>query len=191
MIATNCPSAIASPSATRISFTTPALGDSTGISIFIDSRIMSSPSVSILSPGLVRIFQTLPAISDFTFTMAKRFLPRWSFLVGHGAGQGKGRTAHTQAQPIGGLIDRRQSSVLRRGAPIADPRRARRYGRARHVRLFEDVEAQHAAAIDAGSAVVEQDQAGPEGRGRVAGDQRRMTAGREDAVAVLRHQQGG
>jgi len=42
----------------------PALGESTGISIFIDSRIMISPSTSIRSPGLVWIFQTLPAISD-------------------------------------------------------------------------------------------------------------------------------
>src|SRR5476649_2842624 len=159
MIATSCPSAIASPSATRISFTVPALGDCTGISIFIDSRIMRSPSASTLSPGLVRIFQTLPAISDFTFTTAKRFLPRRSFLVGHGARQGKGRTAHTQAEPVGGLIDRRKCSVLQSGTPVADPRGGRRHGRARYAFLLENVEAQHAATIDAGAAVVEQDQA--------------------------------
>ena len=48
----------------------PALGESTGIYIFIDSRIMISPSASTWSPGLVWIFHTLPAISDFTLTTA-------------------------------------------------------------------------------------------------------------------------
>src|ERR1700754_3910325 len=106
---------MASPSLTRISLIVPALGDSTGISIFIDSRIMISPSASTLSPGLSWIFQTLPAISDFTLTMAKRFSRDDLGFFGHGAGQGKGRTAHMRAQRDGGPIGRGYRSVLQSG----------------------------------------------------------------------------
>src|SRR5258708_10214540 len=130
MTATSWPSAIASPSATLISLMVPPLGDSTGISIFMDSRIMISPSSSTLSPGLSWIFQTLPAISDFTLTMAKRFSRDDLLVFGHGAGQRKGRTAHTQAEPVCGLVDRRQGSVLQSGSAVADPGRGRRHVRA-------------------------------------------------------------
>jgi hypothetical protein len=58
--------------ADRLAFAHPDFldGAGLGISIFIDSRIMISPSSSTLSPGLSWIFQTLPAISDFTLTTA-------------------------------------------------------------------------------------------------------------------------
>src|SRR4029453_17246371 len=55
-----------SPSATRTSATRPARGASTGISIFIDSRISSTSSCSTCAPTVVSIFQTLPAISALT-----------------------------------------------------------------------------------------------------------------------------
>jgi hypothetical protein len=58
------------------------LGREHGISIFIDSRIMISPSTSMRSPGLVWIFHTLPAISDFTLTTA---MPRSSPECAHRA----------------------------------------------------------------------------------------------------------
>src|SRR5215831_9572847 len=92
----------------------PALGDSTGISIFIDSRITISPSASTLSPGLAWIFQTLPAISDFTLTTA---MPRWSppgpvntsRSVGrffrHRERQRKGRAADATAEPVCSLVE--------------------------------------------------------------------------------------
>src|SRR3954447_21970487 len=105
----------------------PALGDSTGISIFIDSRIMISPSSSTLSPGLSWIFQTLPAISDFTLTTAMScFFPTGCLgFFGHRARQGKRRAAHTSAQPVGELVDRGNRSVLQGGTAVADPRRLR------------------------------------------------------------------
>src|SRR5471030_2245790 len=101
----------------------PALGESTGISIFIDSRIMISPSNSTLSPGLVWIFQTLPAISDFTLTTAMPALSpltRSGCFFGHRARQGKGRAAHTGAEPVCGLVETGDRSVLQGGAAIAD-----------------------------------------------------------------------
>src|SRR5437868_15494114 len=97
----------------------PALGDSTGISIFIDSRIMISPSTSTLSPGLVWIFQTLPAISDSTLTTA---MPSRSpdlcstVLFGHGKGEGKRRASLPRAEPVCGLVPLRQEAVQQRRA---------------------------------------------------------------------------
>src|SRR6187399_2295910 len=125
MMATSWPSPIASPSFTLISLIVPALGDSTGISIFIDSRIMISPSSSTLSPGLSWIFQTLPAISDFTLTTA---MPRTSLaiclgFVGQRARQGKGSSADARAHPVCALIDCGNRSVLQSGAAVADARR--------------------------------------------------------------------
>src|SRR5690242_21232072 len=92
----------------------PALGDSTGISIFIDSRIMISPSTSTLSPGLSWIFQTLPAISDFTLTTAMRGTspePLERFFR-YPSRQSKRCLVHMRAQATGGAIDRRHRSVL-------------------------------------------------------------------------------
>src|SRR5437879_4962458 len=121
-MATSWPSLIASPSLTLISLITPALGDSRGISIFIDSRIMISPSASTLSPGLSWIFQTLPAISDFTLTTAmSRFSPAaCSGFFGQRARQGKGRQPDAGAQSVGSRVERRDRSVLQSGAAIAD-----------------------------------------------------------------------
>ena len=55
-----------SPSATRSSVTRPEQGASTGISIFIDSRMSRTSSSSTSAPTRVSIFQTFPAISAST-----------------------------------------------------------------------------------------------------------------------------
>jgi glycosyl transferase family 2 len=56
------PSLTAWPSCTTISFTTPASSASTGISIFIDSRITTVSPSSTESPGETSIFQTVPVM---------------------------------------------------------------------------------------------------------------------------------
>src|SRR6476659_2085819 len=66
MSATTLPSSTASPSLILISRTVPAHGASTGISIFIDSKMMTvSPSLTLL-PGFASIFQTVPVMCDLT-----------------------------------------------------------------------------------------------------------------------------
>ena len=64
------PSATGSPSATRISATMPAHGANSGISIFIDSRIISGSSAATRSPTATAIFHTAPAISLLTLVCA-------------------------------------------------------------------------------------------------------------------------
>ena len=56
------PSLTAWPSSTLISFTTPGSSASTGISIFIDSRITTVSPSSTESPGDTSIFQTVPVM---------------------------------------------------------------------------------------------------------------------------------
>ena len=56
------PSLTAWPSSTLISLTTPASSASTGISIFIDSRITTVSPSSTESPGETSIFQTVPVM---------------------------------------------------------------------------------------------------------------------------------
>ena len=56
------PSLTAWPSSTMISLTTPASSASTGISIFIDSRITTVSPSSTESPGETSIFQTVPVM---------------------------------------------------------------------------------------------------------------------------------
>src|SRR6478609_2034629 len=66
MIANVLPSSTASPSLILISRTVPAHGASTGISIFIDSKMMTvSPSFTLL-PGFASIFQTVPVMCALT-----------------------------------------------------------------------------------------------------------------------------
>src|SRR5205085_5967254 len=60
------PSLTTSCSLTRISLTVPATGATTGISIFMDSRITRMSSSSTVSPGLASTFQTLPTSSALT-----------------------------------------------------------------------------------------------------------------------------
>src|SRR5690242_3572843 len=50
------------PSSQRISFTTPSSSDSTGISIFIDSRITTVSPSETSSPTATSIFQTVPVM---------------------------------------------------------------------------------------------------------------------------------
>src|SRR5260370_248014 len=64
------PSLTTSVSLTRISFTVPARGAMTGISIFIDSRMRSVSSSATWSPGFAVIFQTLPTSSAFISVIA-------------------------------------------------------------------------------------------------------------------------
>src|SRR5580704_10373593 len=65
-MATVWPSWTTSPSATRIRVTVPAVGEVIGISIFIDSRIISVSSSSTDWPTSTTIFQRLPTSSAFT-----------------------------------------------------------------------------------------------------------------------------
>src|SRR5580704_3694150 len=65
-MATVWPSWTTSPSATRIRVTVPAVGEVIGISIFIDSRIISVSSSSTACPTSTTIFQRLPTSSAFT-----------------------------------------------------------------------------------------------------------------------------
>src|SRR5205823_2727997 len=60
------PSLTTSVSFTLISATRPARGAVTGISIFIDSRIIRTSSSATSSPGFEVIFQTLPTSSALT-----------------------------------------------------------------------------------------------------------------------------
>ena len=60
------PSSTESPSLTSTADTFPAAGDSTGISIFIDSRMTTVwPSLTV-SPTLTSIFQTVPVMCALT-----------------------------------------------------------------------------------------------------------------------------
>lgn len=59
------PSVTACPSLMWIFSTVPGSSASTGISIFIDSRITSTVPCSTLSPGLTSIFQTVPVMCAF------------------------------------------------------------------------------------------------------------------------------
>jgi hypothetical protein len=70
MMATTWSSSTGSSSLTRISASVPAAVASTGISIFMDSRIMMTSSTATLSPTAASIFQTLPVTSDVTSTLA-------------------------------------------------------------------------------------------------------------------------
>lgn len=67
------PSVTAAPSVTRISSTVPSSSASTGISIFMDSRMTTTVPSSTLSPGLTSIFQTVPVMCALmTFAMGAR-----------------------------------------------------------------------------------------------------------------------
>src|ERR1700682_3284643 len=65
------PSLTTSVSLTLISLTLPACGAVTEISIFIDSRIMSTSSSATSSPGFEVIFHTLPTSSALTSVMTR------------------------------------------------------------------------------------------------------------------------
>jgi glycosyltransferase involved in cell wall biosynthesis len=58
------------PSSQRISFTTPSSSASTGISIFIDSRMTTESPSDTLSPTATSIFQTLPVMCASMSAMA-------------------------------------------------------------------------------------------------------------------------
>src|SRR6266851_8636611 len=179
---------MASPSLTLISLMTPALGESTGISIFIDSRIMISPSASILSPGLVWIFQTLPAISDFTLTTAiPWFSPRRCShgFFGHATRQRKGRAAHTAAEPVCGFVHGGKHALGERRAAIADLCRQRCHRGAGNPGIVEDGQAGGTRPIGAEACVVVEHQGRLHGRDNLTRRFSPMTAGGHDLVAVL------
>jgi len=58
------------PSSQRISFTVPSSSDSTGISIFIDSRMATVSPSETSSPTATSIFQTLPVMCASMFAIA-------------------------------------------------------------------------------------------------------------------------
>ncbi len=60
------PSSTDSPSFTRMAVTRPAAVDSTGISIFIDSRMTTVWPSTTVSPVLTSIFQTVPVMCALT-----------------------------------------------------------------------------------------------------------------------------
>src|SRR3984893_11846109 len=68
------PSCSVCPSATLISFTLPALGASTGISIFMDSSTMTGSPAATASPTLLVIWKTTPVICAFTSSGIERSL---------------------------------------------------------------------------------------------------------------------
>src|SRR5215813_5570583 len=70
--ATVSPSWTVCPSATVISRTTPALGASTGISIFIDSRTITGSPAPTASPALAVIWNTTPVICALTSSAIER-----------------------------------------------------------------------------------------------------------------------
>src|SRR5260370_18319895 len=138
------------PSLALISLVMPALGESTGISISMDSRIMISPSASSLSRGLVWIFQTLPAISDFTLTTAiPWFSPRRCShgFFGHATRQRKGRAAHTAAEPVCGFVHGGKDALGERRAAIADLCRQRCHRGAGNPGVVENGQASGAPPI--------------------------------------------
>src|SRR5688572_758053 len=75
MTARTAPSSTFSPSRTRSSASRPDTGASTGISIFIDSRMRMTSSARTASPTVFSIFHTFPVICAST---AVGMLPPWA-----------------------------------------------------------------------------------------------------------------
>src|SRR5712691_9704431 len=73
-MATVSPSCTVCPSATLISFTLPALGASTGISIFMDSSTMTRSPAATASPTLLVIWKTTPVMCALTSSGIERSL---------------------------------------------------------------------------------------------------------------------
>jgi len=69
MVATKAPSMTCPPSSTWMALTVPATGASTGISIFMDSKIISSCPAATTWPTSTRICHTLAVISASTSAM--------------------------------------------------------------------------------------------------------------------------
>src|SRR5260370_22815794 len=68
------PSCTASAGCTRTSRTVPATGALTGISIFIDSRVIKSPSAVTASPGATCTRKTLPVLVAVTSIISSPLL---------------------------------------------------------------------------------------------------------------------
>src|SRR5439155_20156526 len=89
--ATVSPSCTVCPSATVISLTVPALGASTGISIFMDSSTMTGSPAATASPALAVIWKTTPVMWALTSSAIERSL--FDHLGVHRAGA-KGGAPH-------------------------------------------------------------------------------------------------
>src|ERR1700693_87340 len=85
------PSWTVCPSATLISFTLPARGASTGISIFMDSSTITGSPAASESPTLLVIWKTPPVICALTSSAIKRSL---FYHLGMGEPLAERRTRH-------------------------------------------------------------------------------------------------
>jgi hypothetical protein len=83
------PSCTVCPSATLISRTVPARGDSTGISIFMDSSTMTASPAATASPGLVGIWNTTPVMWALTSSDIERSF-RGRRILSYPAAAGRG-----------------------------------------------------------------------------------------------------
>src|SRR5215468_282279 len=100
-VATVSPSWTVWPSVTVISFTRPARGASTGISIFIDSSTITGSPAATASPGLLVIWKTTPVMCAFTSSAIERSL---FDHLGMGAPVAERRAPHhAQVERDGGL----------------------------------------------------------------------------------------
>src|SRR5437762_14310550 len=68
------PSCTVCPSRTRISFTAPARGASTGISIFMDSSTITGSPAATASPAFAVIWKTTPVMWALTSSAIERSL---------------------------------------------------------------------------------------------------------------------
>src|SRR2546421_11834849 len=85
------PSCTVCPSRTRTSFTAPARGASTGISIFMDSSTITGSPAASESPTLLVIWKTTPVMCALTSSAIERSL---FDHLGMGAPLAEGRAPH-------------------------------------------------------------------------------------------------
>src|SRR5690242_14747936 len=100
--ATVSPSCTVWPSLTLISFTVPARGASTGISIFMDSSTMTGSPAATASPGLVETWKTTPVMWALTSSDIERSLsmPRRDSKRGHSLTSGRERAGRLVGQAL-------------------------------------------------------------------------------------------
>src|SRR5690242_6171664 len=100
--ATVSPSCTVWPSLTLISFTVPARGASTGISIFMDSSTMTGSPAATASPGLVETWNTTPVMWALTSSDIERSLsiPRGDSKRGHSLTSGRERQGRLVGQAL-------------------------------------------------------------------------------------------
>src|SRR5947207_131151 len=159
-MATTSPSWTVWPSWTRISFTAPARGASTGISIFIDSSTMTASPAPTLSPGFVGIWKTTPVMcARISSAIFERSL--FDHLRVHGAraepcvpehaAQERDRRAHP-------LHDARAEGAIETVDRLGAARTARHELQQQRIVMDGDGGAFHDAGLDADPLAVGQDE---------------------------------